>query len=139
MGLDQYAISREVDKNGNVLVESENDTKPLDTTKELCEWRKHPYLQKFMDTLFCQKGLVSKCDNGLKESHEMNSPDELELTISDIEKFRESILMDSLPEGGGFFWGDDSSTDYKQQDLEFCDNAIEEIKNGKKVYYSCWW
>ena len=44
---------------------------------------------------------------------------------------------------GGFFWGhqfqEESMKEYKKIDLKFCKDALKWIKEGKEVWYDCWW
>ena len=118
MGLDQYAHTGSSDGNFD----------------EKFKWRKHAKLQAFMEMLWYQKRGNNKefnCQN-------------LELERNDIEQLQALIKSDDLPESpGGFFYGhqfqDESASDYKETDLEFCDWALEEIDNGRPVFYTCWY
>jgi hypothetical protein len=118
MGLDQYATIRldTKDEEGNWNEE------------DLAYWRKHPNLQGFMENLYVEKG-------GTKE---FNCVD-LELTLEDIDELEKAVKGSDLPETGGFFFGGDSSEDYKYEDLDFCDNARKALAEGKTVVYSSWW
>ena len=49
------------------------------------------------------------------------------------------IKSKELPKTSGFFFGDDSSDDYVEQDLQFIEDARKAIAEGKKVAYSSWW
>ena len=118
MGLDQYALIRSDTKDENGQWE----------TAELAYWRKHPHLQGFMESLYREKG-------GTKE---FNCVD-VELTLEDIDTLEANVKYDSLPETGGFFFGDDSSGDYKEEDLEFCANARRALEDGQTVVYTSWW
>ena len=115
MGLDQFAFSR--DK--RVFNDEPN---------ELCSWRKHPYLQGWMTDLYEQKG----GDDVLNE-------EELELTLEDIHKLKKDITEGNLPETTGYFFGSNSSNEYKEDDLKFCETAMKEIREGKSVFYWSWW
>ena len=79
-------------------------------------WRKHAMLQAFFEDIW---------HNHLGEKESFNAPDELPVA----EK--------------GFYWGRESqhssAIEYKEQDLEFCNWALEEIKNGKEVFYESSW
>jgi hypothetical protein len=136
MGLDQYASARK----GEPTKLEEPYTVTLDdgTTEEhveysnewadsydLCDWRKHPNLQGFMEERWDGEG-------------EFNCV-ELELTLEDIDELEEAINSAGLPETGGFFFGDDSSEYYKEQDLEFCKDAREALFFGYTVVYSSWY
>ena len=43
----------------------------------------------------------------------------------------------------GFFWGqqfqEESMKEYKEQDLQFCEEALKWLEEGKQVYYECWY
>ena len=114
MGLDQYAAVRldTKDEEGNW------------DTEELAYWRKHPHLQGFMENLWEEKGRpnITKGQEHSNFGSDFNCVD-LELDLSDIDTLEADIKGDLLPETGGFFFGDDSSKEYKEQDLEFCANA----------------
>ena len=123
MGLDQYAHV----KTGRKHVDPETQ-KWVEETEELAYWRKHPHLQGFMEALYYEKG----------GEGEFNCVD-VELTLEDIEALEASIKDGELPETGGFFFGDDSSKHYKEEDLEFCTNARKALADGQTVVYSSWW
>ena len=118
MVLDQYAAVK--DENGE--------------TQELAYWRKHNRLQGWMEELYTRKG-------GMKE---FNCVD-LELTEEDINDLENAIDNKSLPETGGFFFGNDSYSDYegeygyKEEDVKFISNARKALEEGRTVIYSCWW
>ena len=118
MGLDQYAAVK--DENGE--------------TQELAYWRKHNRLQGWMEELYTRKG-------GMKE---FNCVD-LELTEEDINDLENAIDNKSLPETGGFFFGNDSYSDYegeygyKETDVDFIKKARQILESGNRVVYSCWW
>ena len=118
MGLDQYAHTGSADGNFD----------------EKFKWRKHAKLQAFMEMLWYHQ---------LGNNKEFNCQN-LELERNDIEQLQALIKGDDLPESpGGFFSGhqfqDQSASDYKETDLEFCDWALEEIDNGRPVFYTCWY
>lgn len=98
-------------------------------------WRKHAKLQTWAEALFESRTGLS--------SHELNCG-ELALSASDINVLRDLVEADSLPVcEGGFFFGhqfqDESASEYRTLDLEFCDWAMAQINEGETVYYSCWW
>ena len=79
---------------------------------------------------------------GEKES--FNAPAQIQLTRELVEILKKLIEKDELPVAEkGFFWGRESqhssAIEYKEQDLEFCNWALEEIKNGKEVFYGSSW
>ena len=129
MGLDQYAYARPVG------VESDGGN----NNEELAYWRKHNRLHGWMEDLYR--------DRGNSVSHEAFGNDfncvEVELTESDIEQLEAHIEQKSLPETGGFFFGNDSYAEYeeyhKEDDISFIENARQAIAEGKKGYYNSWW
>jgi len=123
MGLDQYANARK----GEPTID-EDGCKEWEDNIELGEWRKHPHLQGFMREIYY--------DNGGTE--EFNCVD-VELSINDIDNLETNIKEATLPETEGFFFGDDSSEYYREQDLEFCTNARKALEDGYTVVYSSWW
>ena len=111
MGLDQYA---------KVVTGEEQE--------EIAYWRKHPNLQGFMETLYHEKG----------GDGEFNCVD-VELELEDIRRLEDTVMAGHLPPTAGFFFGSDSDDHYTEQDLEFCSNAREALKSGKRVIYYSWW
>jgi hypothetical protein len=137
MGLDQCASARKGeptlveagtsthdDENGKEVVEIIWENEWADSY-DLADWRKHPNLHGFMEDRWCGEG-------------EFNCKD-LELTLEDIDELEEAVNSADLPETGGFFFGGDSSEYYKEQDLQFCEDAREAITNGYTVIYSSWY
>ncbi len=118
MGLDQNAYS--VDEN--------------DERVEIAYWRKHNRLQGWMEQRYVDKG----------GKEEFNCVD-LELTEEDINDLETAIEDRELPETGGFFFGNDSYSDYegeygyKQVDIDFIEKARQILESGNRVVYSCWW
>jgi hypothetical protein len=120
MGLDQIAWS---------------DEPTRDESDSMYTWRKHAKLQAFFEDIWYNK---------LGNTERFNDPAEIELTRELIEELKTLIEKDELPiSQGGFFYGhqfqEESARDYKQQDLEFCNWALGELKNGKSVYYCSNW
>ena len=60
-----------------------------------------------------------------------------QLLISGV--LEHAIKNNILPETEGFFFGDNSSEHYKEEDLQFIEDALEAVKDGNDVYYSSWW
>ena len=85
MGLDQMAYTR--DKKGNV--------------EEIAYWRKHNALDGWMQNLYAE---VSTCT----DEYDPFNGQELPLDAEDIEMLEMCVESDSLPETGGFFYGEDS-------------------------------
>ena len=139
MGLDQYASARKgepttIEEPYTVTLEDGTTEERIEYSKEwsdsydLCDWRKHPNLQGFMENLYIEKG----------GEDEFNCV-ELELTLEDIDSLEISVKGEELPETGGFFFGDCSDDHYKEEDLQFCKNAREALFFGQTVVYSSWW
>lgn len=117
MGLDQYAFT--ADRNQN----------PEFT------WRKHAKLQEFMEQLF-----VTRTGS---DAAKLNCA-ELELQPEDIATLQAMIERNELPDSpGGFFYGhqfqDESASEYRDKDLEFCHWARAILRTRQQVFYSCWW
>jgi len=70
---------------------------------------------------------------------------DLELTEEDINDLETAIEDRELPETGGFFFGNDSYSDYegeygyKETDVDFIKKARQILESGNRVVYSCWW
>lgn len=123
MGLDQYAVARKgepVMKDGSLRWPEK---------KELAEWRKHPNLEGWMENLYRRKG---------GEEEEFNCVD-VELTLEDLDELEKAVKGKNMPKTEGFFFGDDSDEYYREQDLQFIEDAREAIKDGWTVAYSSWW
>ena len=122
MGLDQYAYAVKgdpIEKDGYLEWPEKID---------LACWRKHPNLEGYMANLWYDKG----------HSDEFNCQ-ELELTLEDLQVLEESINSKTLPCTVGFFFGSDADEHYKEQDLEFIQDARSYINDGYTVIYSSWW
>ena len=136
MGLDQFAyrvksgfIQKPVDFETSVYDEKTEEYTDAVETVELKYWRKHPNLQGWMEYLYYSKG---------GEAKEFNSVN-VQLTWKDLVELEHAIKNNMLPETKGFFFGNDSSKEYKDEDLHFIEDALEAIKDGDDVYYSSWW
>lgn len=75
--------------------------------------------------------------------HEFNC-ENVQLDKTDIKVIRDFVMNDRLPFcADGMFWGhqfqEDAMKQYKEQDLEFCNKALQWLEEGKEVYYSSWW
>jgi hypothetical protein len=139
MGLDQFAYRRlpDEDSDGNITI---------------TEWRKHNRLQGWMEQLWEDKGKPNFKEADSQAMGDFNCV-EVEITLSDLEQLEAHVENKSMPETGGFFFGDDSFSwtdsndkpfkdgDYfhKETDLEFIREAREAISDGQEVYYSSWW
>lgn len=123
MGLDQFAYA--VDNNGE--------------KEELAYWRKHPNLQGWMENLWEAKGKP-----GLPENHTGDMMGDfncipVELDYDDLACLESAITNGELPSTCGFFFGNNSDNEYKEQDLEFIEKAREALDNGLTVMYDSWW
>ena len=115
MGLDQYAYSREA------------------TGRADYQWRKHPNLHGWMEQLW-----ISRYGTENTEWDSFNGVEVL-LDASDIKELIIAIMSNDLPATEGFFFGGDADEYYRKQDLEFCEWALNEIENGREVYYDSSW
>lgn len=136
MGLDQYAYYNDFE--GEEI--------------EIGYWRKHNRLQGWMEELWENKGRPNyeKVDNG--GMGDFNCVP-VELTSEDLDDLEDAVCGKSLPSCGGFFFGNDSfewedekgnefggyDYYYKEDDVYFIEKARQAIKDGKQVYYTCWW
>lgn len=89
---------------------------------------------------FLYRGLTASIGTVLPEFNCEN----VQLDVTDIKVIRDFVEKGELPFcADGMFWGhqfqEDAMKQYKEQDLEFCDKALEWLKEGKEVYYSSWW
>lgn len=113
MGLDQYAFSRERIQEPDF------------------QWRKHPNLQGWMERLWESRG----------NEGNFNCV-EVRLGTEDIEALRVDIMSGDLSGGEdttGMFFGNNSDEHYRDQDLEFCDWAMNELEEDREVIYDSWW
>lgn len=129
MGLDQYAatFSRKYVNNPDAGADL-TITEGVEPS-ELSYWRKHPYLQGWMEKLYYDKGGKAESFNCVN----------VRLDEDDLNRLKEDVESGSLPETTGFFFGDDSCEHYKEQDLKFINDALEAIKDGRIVIYDSWW
>ena len=121
MGLDQYAW---VGRKPSTEHEDPEDF----------YWRKHSRLQQFMEDLWREKG----CEGELNCNN-------LDLTEADLLALQDAVgkgYSDHFCEGG-FFWGhqfqEEAVQEYKDEDTLFVTAALEAVREGKPVVYSCWW
>ena len=112
MGLDQFAY----------FVEDESRLHE-DGRVEDFYWRKHNRLQGWMEGLWRSKG----------NKGEFNCED-LELTMDDLITLQHDIEEKDLPEVDSYENYDDWR---KENDENFIKSAINAIKDGHKVFYSC--
>ncbi len=117
MGLDQFAYRNDCEHHPEFI------------------WRKHAKLQEFMEDLFVKRTGKGAADLNCAS---------LELSKDDIAMLEKLVRTETLPDSaGGFFYGhqfqDESSKEYRDQDLAFCKWAKAVLDTREKVIYSCWW
>ena len=142
MGLDQYAYSaakagqyREYWDNSNFDEETRQFTNHKVTQpKELAYWRKHPNLQGWMEQLWIEKG-----HPGADDSTTSFNNLELELTREDIDRLEAAVTEGRLPATTGFFFGNNSDDDYRENDLQFIREARADLFLGLRVFYNSSW
>ena len=127
MGLDQYAYKIDAEL---VDQDCETDFEGVNPKKweMFHDWRKHANLQGWMEQLYQDKGGYKTCFNCVK----------VKLSFTDLEKLKEDVLANKLPNTTGFFFGE-STADDMLSDLEFIKNAKELIKEGHVIAYDSWW
>ena len=137
MGLDQYAYAT---------------PQGTDEEEELAYWRKHNRLHGWMEELWEDKGRPNFDSSQSQAMGDFNCQP-VQLNLSDLEQLEAEVINKTLPETGGFFFGDDSFSwededgkafaegeyFHKENDLQFIEKARKAIKEGKKVFYNCWW
>ena len=67
-----------------------------------------------------------------------------EITKEILERLLKCVETNTLPESeGGFFYGhqfqDEAAEESKEEDIKFCKEALQAIKDGNQVIYSCWY
>lgn len=135
MGLDQYAHAK---------------WDGIEEQEQLCYWRKHPNLNAWMEELYYKKnnlsdapGLLEEVGDGTIIRHTSMASqfncENVELNEEDLDNLAVLIKNNILPKATGFFWGDGADEEYKEQDLEFIENARKVLSDGGKVLYHCWW
>ncbi len=125
MGLDQYA--------SNFLSDGDQPNQQHISESHFT-WRKHSKLHQFMTDIWVANG---------GDADEFNCQP-LKLTKENIIDLQRRIKLGILPQSnGGFFfghqWQDEASQEYREQDLEFCEWALDQFDQGLPVYYDCWW
>ena len=136
MGLDMYAYAaanenqyREFWENG----EYDPDTKDYVNTvvskpKELAYWRKHPNLHGWFHQEWIDQGNTGDF-NG----------DQLEIDWAMLERLELAVVNGELPGTSGFFFGEGADDYYRNQDLEFIQQARAELFLGLRVFYNSSW
>ena len=129
MGLDQHSACFRLEEVNNPDAGADVTITKDAVAKELAYWRKHPYLQGWMEKLYYEKG---------GKGEEFNCVN-VRLDEDDLNRLKEDVLSGSLPETTGFFFGSDTCDIYREQDLQFINDALEAIKDGRIVLYDSWW
>lgn len=137
MGLDMYAyVAAKAGQQGEFYETAVFDKATGDYTsptvnkpREIAYWRKHPNLHGWMEKLAERKNLNYGSFNGV----------ELELTHEDLDELERAVTHGQLPGTRGFFFGENSDSHYREQDLEFVKNARAELFFGLKVFYNSSW
>jgi len=136
MGLDMYAYS--VPNNYAEYVElantddlTEKQTTALrENSTEIAYWRKHNRLHGwFANEYLQQKGIGAdnfNCVNFI-------------ITLDMIERLSEAYFNNGYPKTEGFFFGNDSTGYYEDEDWAFICAAKRAIKKGNTVFYFAWW
>ena len=134
MGLDMYAYAAVKQGQygdfyqGAEYIDGEAVNPDVSQPRELAYWRKHPNLHGWMRQLWIKRGNEGSF-NG----------DELELFREDLDELEQAVMDGTLPQTSGFFFGDDSTEFYRDNDLEFIKNARYELFMGMRVFYNSSW
>ena len=136
MGLDQYAYAaaragqqQEFWETAEAAEGSmEYVSRTVERPREIAYWRKHPNLHGWFKQEWESEG----------NEGDFNG-DELEITWDMLERLEYDVRNGELPDTRGFFFGDNSDTEYYEQDLEFIRNARAELFMGLKVFYNSSW
>lgn len=136
MGLDMYAYAAANEKQYDEFwADGEYDpdskdyvNKTVNKPKELAYWRKHPNLHGWFHQEW--ESLGNKGDfNG----------DQLEIDWAMLERLEYDIVNGELPATSGFFFGNGADDYYREQDLEFIQQARAELFLGLRVFYNSSW
>jgi hypothetical protein len=135
MGLDMYAyVAAKAGQNQEYwdTAEFDEQTKEyvskVSKPREIAYWRKHPNLHGWMHQLWESKG----------NSGDFNG-DELELSREDLDALEQDVIEGTLPGTSGFFFGQNSDEEYREDDLKFIREARAELFMGLKVFYNSSW
>ena len=91
-------------------------------------WRNHPTLHGWMETRWDRQGNEGQF-NGV----------EIELGLEELNLLEEDIKEGRLPQPSGFFFGENANEQYKEQDLEFVQDARIAIAEGYTIIYDSSW
>lgn len=147
MGLDQYAYAAATETQYSEYWEG-GDTDPVThdyshptvaKPREIAYWRKHPNLQGWMENLWFEKLAAQGLTPSESAYGSTFNNVQLELTWEDLDRLEQDVESNNLPKTTGFFFGEDSSDYYKEQDLEFIRKARSDLFLGLKVFYNSIW
>ena len=127
MGLDMYFIAVPADQIINKISDTKFNTviNDLDAYHEIQYFRKHNQLNGWLEQLYYEKD----------GQGEFNCSTMI-LTIQDLDRLRDDIQSDSLPDAQGFFWGNrDITPEVKQQYMDLINESVSRIHKGEIVYY----
>ena len=103
------------------------------------QWRKFPSVHEWFRELGFKKG-IKNCEEW--EFNGVNVP----ITMKDIKKFKKDLLNKNMNyDVEGFFFGSDSDMSeedfsyYMEENMKSIKTMKQELKNGKKIYYTSWW
>tara|TARA_R100001510_G_scaffold54672_1_gene57649 strand:+ start:1004 stop:1441 length:438 start_codon:yes stop_codon:yes gene_type:complete len=145
MGLDAYAGFQEPQPEN---VKPLNDDALYDTLEGGdFYWRKHSRLQQYMQNLWRARTFGEEQARNMGGLHMDGKHDLAEVIFlerNDIEKLQTLVETDNLPFcPDGFFWGhqfqEEAMSEYKEQDIKFCKQALQWLDEGKRVWYDCSW
>jgi hypothetical protein len=136
MGLDMYAYSaaragqdRDWWDGAEMDPELKEFVNPkIAKPKEIAYWRKHPNLHGWFHQEWIAQGNTGDF-NG----------DELEITWDMLDRLEQAVKEKTLPGTQGFFFGESSDDYYREQDLEFIQQARAELFLGLCVFYNSSW
>ena len=127
MGLDQYAY-----------IDPKEGARHANQRKEdTFYWRKHSRLHEFMLSIWMEQNP--------DKSREVFNCRDLYLSEEDLLELKEALAnnFDNYTSEGGLFWGhqyqEEAVDEYADQDLNFVQRALDAVREGKRVVYSCWW
>jgi hypothetical protein len=149
MGLDMYAYTaakagqqREFWQSAELDPESGEFVSRIARPREIAYWRKHPNLhgwfeQEWRDKHYPDQPSVASEPN--VSGADMFNSVELEITWDMLERLEQAIVNKELPSTTGFFFGDSADDYYREQDLQFIQEARAELFLGLRVFYNSSW
>lgn len=113
------------------VVQGEVDFEPNEDGISLFfQWRKHPNLHGFFESLYERKGGMEVFNCGAR----------VKLSLNDLEALEKAVRAKLLPPTEGFFFGkSEGNRQERRIDLQFVKKARIAIKEGKTIYYTSWW